>query len=304
MSINSSFIRNLGLDLTVDVEFSTLGLINSGTAKTLTFIDDMKFLKEIRENTNLSGIFVNYKSEEAVKEARPDMLRIICDDPRYYFYLLQNTLTERFFEDNKFISVISPTAKIHSKAYVSDYNVVIGENVEIQANVSILPDVEIGDNSVVRAGTVIGSEGFEHKRTSKGILSVKHDGKVLIGKKVDIGANCAISKGFGYRHTKLGDDTKLDNLVHIAHGVQIGERCFLPAACMIAGSTTLGDDVWIGPGASISSQISIGDNAYVTIGSVVTKNVEAGDKVTGNFALKHEMFLRVLKNNIKEAQND
>ncbi|MTI38250.1 DapH/DapD/GlmU-related protein, partial [Fulvivirga lutimaris] len=144
--------------------------------------------------------------------------------------------------------------------------------------------------------TVVGSEGFEHKKTTKGILSVKHDGKVIIGKDVYIGALNAISKGFSYRNTIIGDSTKTDNLVHIAHCVQIGERCLLPASSMIAGSTTLEDDVWIGPGSSISSQLTIGKNGFISIGSVVTKNVNMNEKVTGNFAIPHRKFLKHIRN--------
>jgi UDP-3-O-[3-hydroxymyristoyl] glucosamine N-acyltransferase LpxD len=164
--------------------------------------------------------------------------------------------------------------------------------------------VRIGRGTIVRAGAVLGAEGFEHKRTSRGILSVRHDGEVIIGERVEIGANCAISKGFSFRHTVIDDETRLDNLVHVAHGAQIGKRCFLPASCMIAGSTTIHDDVWIGPNASVSSQVQVGEGAYVTIGAVVTRDVPAGQRMTGNFAVPHAAFLSILKRNLRDASTE
>ena len=304
MKIDSTIIDHLGLNLTSDIVFDLLGLVNANESNTLSFIDDDIYMSDLIANRNISGVFVSEKYLDKVQSSRPDIAVIYCDDPRYYFYSLQNMLADKQFDETSFTSIIDPSSKVHSTAFIADKNVIIGNNVLIQPNVTILPDVTIDHNSIIRSGTVIGAEGFEHKRTKRGILSVKHDGKVIIGNNVDIGANCAISKGFSYRNTIISDETKLDNLVHIAHGVQIGKRCFLPAACMIAGSTTIGDDVWIGPGASLSSQINVGNNAFVTIGSVVTKNVTEGARVTGNFAMDHKMFLKILKNNIRGTINE
>lgn len=75
----------------------------------------------------------------------------------------------------------------------------------------------------------------------------------------------------------------------------IGKRCLLPASCMIAGSVTLEDDVWIGPNANISSQLTVEKGAYITLGCVVTRNVSANQKVTGNFAIPHDVFMKNLK---------
>ena len=108
-------------------------------------------------------------------------------------------------------------------------------------------------------------------------------------------ANSAISRSIFGGFTQLGEETKLDNLVHVAHNVTIGRRCFLAACAMIAGSVIVGDDVWIGPGASISSGITIGDGANVTIGAVVTRNVPAGAHVSGNFAIDHDKFIAFLR---------
>lgn len=276
--------------------FDCLGLVDTDKENSLTFIDDIKYQAGLNLNKNITGVICTKDIAVGIDASK---IKMVSSDPRFEFYSIQNKLFELNYE--KIVSRIGQNCSIHPSAVISEYNVVIGSNVIIEPNVTILENTEIGDNVIVRAGTVIGAEGFEHKRTSKGILSVKHDGKVIIGNKVEIGANCAISKGFVYRNTLVGAETKLDNLVHVAHGVQIGERCFLPACCMIAGSTSIGDDVWVGPGVSVSSQVNIGSGSFLTIGSVVTRNLPDNSKVTGNFAVDHELFIRILKKNIQIA---
>lgn len=302
MAIDYELISKVTKTIDKNIKFSTLGWTNSKIENTLSFIDHEKYIPECLLNTNIKGLFLPEKLSSLIKKQRSDITLLISEDPRYDYYILQNIISEANLNSDIFSSIISPKSNIHHRSYICENNVIIEDNVVIEPNVTILSNVVIRKNSIVRAGTVIGAEGFDHKRTSKGILSVKHDGNVIIGENVDIGANCAISKGYSYRNTIIGNHTKLDNLVHVAHCVQIGERCFLPAACMIAGSTTIGDDVWIGPNATISSQITIESGAYITLGSVVTKNVGANKKVTGNFAIDHSDFLSILKSNIKSIQ--
>lgn len=294
MKIDSELLKETGIDQAPQRVFDFLGLANATNPNSLSFIDDHRYVEEVNRNKNVTGIIT---SSTLFSEIDKSKEIFIVEDPRYSFYTLQNLLYLKSYIKSP--TQIGKNVQIHPRAFVSEYNVVIGDNVVLEPNVTILSDVIIGNNVIVRAGSVIGAEGFEHKRTSKGILPVMHDGKVIIGDNVHIGACNAISKGFAYRDTIIGKDSKTDNLVHIAHCVQIGERCLFPASCMIAGSVTIEDDVWIGPNASISSQIKIKSNAYITIGSVVTKDVEENERLTGNFAIPHQQFLKVLKSNLK-----
>ena len=188
---------------------------------------------------------------------------------------------------------------VHPTAFVSEYNVTIGKNVVIEPHANIMSDVVIGNNCVIRAGSVLGSEGYEYKRTSQGVLSVFHDGKVIIGNNVEIGANTCVDKGLMSFDTTIGDNTKVDNLVHIAHSVTIGKNCFIIACSMIAGSVKIEDDVWVGPNANIAPQVTIRKGGFVTLGSVVTKEVNEKEWVTGNFAIPHAKFLEIFKRNLK-----
>ena len=278
-------------DLCSDEEFECnfFGMSNSVNKNTIAFADTDKFIDEINTNGNINVVICSIDLCHKIKNKTV----IVSNDARYYYYHFFNKITESNYikSPNK----ISTSAIIHPNAFVNEFNVVIGDNTYIGPNATILADVEIGNNCYIKSGAVIGSEGFELKRTSKGILNVLHDGKVIIGNNVKIGANCAIHKGFSFRNTIICDEVKIDDLVYIAHAVNIGRGSFLIGNSMISGSTTLLENVWVGPSVTISNGLTIGANAYLTIGSVVTKNVEAGEKVTGNFAIPHQKFIENLK---------
>jgi UDP-3-O-[3-hydroxymyristoyl] glucosamine N-acyltransferase LpxD len=298
MKITSLLIKEItGLsDVDPQFECDALALSNSTIPNSLSFIDNKNFVRELNKNGNITSVFVS----EDLKGLINGKICIICDDPRYYFFILLNEIGKRDYV--KTPTVISPTAVIHPRAYVSENNVTIGDNTIIGPNVTILHDVTIGNNCVIQSGTVIGSEGYEYKRTSKGVLAVFHDGKVQIGNNVEVGANACIDKGFSFRQTIVDDDVKIDNLVHVAHGVQIGKRSFIIAACMLGGSVTIMEDVWIGPNATVAPGLTVDKKGFVTLGSVATRNVAEGEWVTGNFAIPHKKFLSNLKASLSDIQ--
>ncbi len=265
------------------------GMSNTINPKTIAFVDTDKFIPEVNNNTHITVVICNHDLCHKIQ----NKIVIPSDDARFYYYYFFNKIIESNYI--KFPSKISKSAIIHPRAYVSDYNVIIDDGTYVGPNATILADVEIGKDCYIKSGAVVGSEGFELKRTTKGILNVLHDGKVIIGNNVKIGANCAVHKGFSFRHTIIADDVKIDDLVYIAHAVHIGNGCFLIGNSMISGSTTLKENIWVGPGVTVSSGLIIEKNAYLTIGSVVTKNVGENEKVTGNFAIPHNKFIENLK---------
>jgi len=287
-----SLKKHTSLNSEKEFECSYFGMSNAINPNTIAFVDTERFIDEINNNLNITVLLcTNY-----LKEQCKNKITITCDDPRYYYYTFLNKIVESNYV--KTPSVISPTAIIHPRAYICEHNVVIGNNTYIGPNATVLADVEIGNDCYVKSGAVIGSEGFELKRTTKGIVNVLHDGKVIIGNNVKVGANCAIHKGFSFRHTIISDEVKIDDLVYIAHGVHIGKGCFLIGNSMISGSTTLKENIWVGPGVTVSNGLIIEKNAYLTIGSVVTQDVEENQKVTGNFAISHAKFIQKLKKDL------
>lgn len=294
--ITSDLIKDVFGLITNNIDVDVLGVVDTQTASSiLTFLDNGKYVRQINRNMAIKATFVKVDDADSL---RSDIEKIVVDDPKWYFFSLMSEIAHR---RKRHVTKISEAAIIHESAQIAEYGVVIADNVTIEPGVVVLPDVTIGAGATIRAGAVIGAEGFEHKRTSRGMLSVVHDGVVVIKCRAEIGPNNTVIKGFGYRPTIIGEDTKLDALVHYAHGVQSGARCLIAANAMLAGHVTLGNDVWIGPSASISNRIMVGDNAFVTLGAVVVKDVNAGETVSGNFAVPHRLFM---KNMVKMTRGD
>ena len=281
-----------------DGEFASLGLC---TAKAglplLTFCGNAKFLRMALKNPDISCLMIPPELAEQALAAAPE--QGICTVPnlRIDFFELHNRLcgpewSARYVgTDNA--TVIDPTAQVDPRAIIDSKNVSIGPNTIIEPGVTIYGKTIIGANCVIRSGTVLGGSGLEFMRMGKeGMLGVEHRGKLIIGNRVEIQYNCNVSRSlFPWHETNIQKDTKIESLVHIAHGVHIGERVLIAASACICGSAAIGDDVWVGPNATISSEVSIGNGARVTLGSVVAANVPDNSTVTGNFAVLHELFM-------------
>ncbi|MCC7052652.1 MAG: UDP-3-O-(3-hydroxymyristoyl)glucosamine N-acyltransferase [Gemmatimonadaceae bacterium] len=281
------------IDIVRDGAFSTLGAATSGTADTLVFVEEPRWLRGLQGNPHVSSVLTT----PALASQVPDGVAVaVCASPRRAFFELHNLLarTDGFYWTD-FATEVDPTARIHPRAYVAERNVRIGAGCVVEPNATVLERSVLGAGVVLRSGCTIGSQGFEFKRVDGRILAVTHAGGVRLGDAVEVQANSAISRAVFGGFTELGSETKLDNLVHVAHNVRIGRRCLLAASAMIAGSATLGDDVWVGPGVSVSSGVTVGDGATLTIGAVVTRDVDPGQRVTGNFAVDHARFLSHLR---------
>jgi UDP-3-O-[3-hydroxymyristoyl] glucosamine N-acyltransferase len=213
---------------------------------------------------------------------------IIVENPRSSFRLL----LERFFYQ-KINYYVAGSAKISSNVKISK-SVWIGENVIIEDNCEIGENVEIGHNSVIYRNTKIGNDvkigsnctiggvGFGYEKDADGTyLLIPHIGNVSIANNVHIGNNTCIDRAV-LGSTILQNNVKVDNLVHIAHGVNIGENSLIIANAMIGGSSIIGENVWVAPSTSIKNNIKIGNEALIGMGAVVLKNVETSSVVIGN----------------------
>jgi UDP-3-O-[3-hydroxymyristoyl] glucosamine N-acyltransferase len=194
-----------------------------------------------------------------------------------------------------FPSRIHPKATIMDGAYVAPNDVVIGKNVTIFPNAVIMHRSIIEEGSSIGPGTIVGTDAFEVDITAKPRRIVAQSGGVRIGRYVDIQAKCTIVRATFGGFTQVGDESKLDCQVHLAHDCRIGKGARIAACAEISGRVTMHDNVFIGPNASISNGLTIGRNAHVTIGAVVSRDVEENDRVTGNFAINHHKWLDFLR---------
>lgn len=168
-------------------------------------------------------------------------------------------------------------------------NVVIGRGVKIgkyckiQANVTIMCSV-IGDNVTILPGTCIGQAGFGFMMTPEGPIDLPQLGRVVIQDDVSIGANTTIDRG-SLTDTKIGAHTRIDNLVQIAHGVEIGVGCIIVAQVGISGGTKIGDFAAIAGQAGVTEHLNIGKGARVAAQSGVMRSVPDGETVGGSPAV-------------------
>ncbi|NOS92867.1 MAG: UDP-3-O-(3-hydroxymyristoyl)glucosamine N-acyltransferase [Cyclobacteriaceae bacterium] len=226
-----------------------------------------------------SSIFKNYKA---------GCNYIQTENPRLTF---QEILTAFFLE--KPTPVISSTAAIDPSVVIGK-NAFIGHHVVIEKGCIIGDEVEIGHQTVLMRDTVIhnhvkigsnctiGGVGFGYEQNeSKEYVLIPHLGNVVLKDFVEIGNNTCIDRAV-LGSTILQENSKVDNLVHIAHGVIIGKNSLIIANSMIAGSTIIGDNVWVAPSASVLNKKTVGNNSVIGMGAVVIKDVKDNETIIGN----------------------
>ena len=195
---------------------------------------------------------------------------------------------------------IGNNTKIFPGAYIAE-NVSIGNNSTVHAGVKIYEDCVIGNDVIIHAGTVIGSDGFGFAPQPDGSYQkVPQIGNVIIEDQVEIGANTAIDRAtMGSTIIKKG--VKLDNLIQIAHNVEIGSQTVIAAQTGISGSTKLGQKIMIGGQAGIAGHLTIADGVKIAGGAGVTKNLDGEGKSYAGFpaedakqSLKAQVYTRQL----------
>ncbi len=180
-------------------------------------------------------------------------------------------------------AVIGPRARIDAQVFV-------GRGARVGAGVHLYPQVVlregccVGDDSIIHSGAVIGSDGFGFHSTAAGHAKIPQVGVVEIGARVEIGANVTIDRATMGR-TTVGDGTKIDNLVHLAHNVQVGKDCLIVAQVGISGSTILEDRVTLAGQVGTVGHVRVGQGTTVAARGVVTEDVPPGQLVSG-FPLK------------------
>lgn len=284
-----------------------LSKIEEGEPGTLSFLANPKYNQYIY-NTRATAVIVaqSFKPE---KDISVNLIRV--EDPYAAFAALLDAYDS--FKSKK--TGISKTASIHTTAtigkevYIGDF-VSIGENVVIENNVKIYPHVAIGDytkidkntvinsgariydhtvigkDCIIHAGAVIGSDGFGFApQEENNYKKVAQIGNVILEDDVEIGANTTIDRAT-LGSTIIRKGVKLDNLIQVAHNVEIGEHTVIAAQTGISGSTKIGKNCMIGGQVGIVGHLKIGDNVRIAAQAGIGSNIKDGETVMGSPAFE------------------
>ena len=253
--------------------------------------------KKYLDNSKASIIIVPKELQSFSDSFPPNKTIILTNDPMLLFSRIARDLFVKMPEPG-----IHNTAYIHPEAIIGQ-NVHIGafcyigkcsvgENTIILNNVTIEDEVTIGKNVYIKNGARIGQTGFGFVKNEYGEYEkFPQIGKVIIEDNVEIGANTCIDRG-ALSTTVIGYWTKIDNLVEIAHNVQIGKNCIITGNVSISGSCIIGDEVWIGPSVTINNGLKIGSKSFISMGSVIIKNIPPSSDVIGNPAEPKELYVK------------
>ena len=298
----------------------------------ITFIADNIAIQKIKDSPATAFLITKKKKEETPQNINC----IFVDNPRCAISQLQAI----FLADNRLPQYISKKSSISKECtlgenltiqdfvYISE-KVIIGNNTVIMAGCFLGKGVRLGDNCVIhpncvisegtlignnvviQSGTVIGACGFGYNTHLEEHQRLQHTGGVIIEDNVEIGALCAIDRG-ALDPTKIKKGSKLDNLIHIGHNVEIGENNLICAHCAIAGSSQTGNNVVLAGTAAIADHVRVGNKVTVGGASSVTNHVPDNSFVAGyparnalDWKKSTIQFYRLpkIKEEIKELKN-
>jgi UDP-3-O-[3-hydroxymyristoyl] glucosamine N-acyltransferase len=177
---------------------------------------------------------------------------------------------------------IGPRVRLAPLVWIGP-DVTIGEDTVLFPHVAVYGGCRLGRRVIVHAGAVIGADGFGFVPGPGGPVKIPQVGIVVVEDDVEIGANSTIDRAT-LGETVIGRGTKLDNLVHIGHNVQVGQRCLMAAQGGVSGSCTLGNDVIIGGQVGLADHVHVGDGAMLAGGTSVMRDIPARQRVAGRWA--------------------
>ena len=316
----SGGLQGLEHDLGNDPELSGAAALDQGGNGQLSFLEPGNALAAALAGSGVTAVLLPARSDEAetlrTLASSRGMAWIALKDPRLGFAEALEALYPRRPKAAGIhaSAVIDPSAVVGMGSHVGAH-VVIGEAVQIgasctiHANVVIYDDVQIGEGCELHAGAVlhpgsrlgrgcvvhsnavIGSEGFGFVPTASGWRKMPQTGLVVLEDGVEVGCGSTIDRP-SVGETRIGAGTKIDNLVHIGHGVSTGKGCALAAQVGIAGGARLGNGVILAGQVGLANKAVMGDRAIASSKSGVHGEVAAGEVVSGYPAIPNRLWLR------------
>ena len=306
---------SLGTDNNLNPILTGLAPIDVATLGTISYIEGDKFAKLVN-GTAASALVLPMNAAIQAQATDRGIAWIATNEPR----LLFAQVIKFFYQPFQLPVGVHPSAIVETGVELGDNvsigahaviqpGVKIGNGVVIHPNVVIYPDVSIGDRTILHAnctihervrigndcvihsGAAIGSEGFGFVPTATGWFKMEQAGYTVLEDGVEIGCNSSVDRP-AMGETRIGRDTKLDNLVHVGHGCQIGANCALAAQVGLAGGVKVGNQVLLAGQVGVANQVTIGDRAIASSKTGIHRNVDPGEIVSGYPAVSHKLWLR------------
>ncbi len=281
----------------------------------ITFLSDNRGITDIA-GSRASAIITHESLVESVQNVRDSMNILLVDNPQYSFAKALEVLYEQRreptgisdksvsgsnFKKGIDVSVfpfvfigdnvsLGDRVTIYPGVYIGN-GVSIGNDSVIHPNVTIRENVAIGNAVIIHSGTVIGGDGFGYTLEKGEHYKIPQVGGVIIEDSVEIGSNVSIDRATT-GHTVIGQGTKIDNLVQIAHNVSIGKKCIIVSQVGISGSVEIGDGVVLAGQVGVKDHVKIGTGAVAAGQSGITRDIPEGQVYSGMPAIPHRTWLR------------
>ncbi len=298
-------IKNLDID--EDIDIKNINTIKDASKDEISFLDNQKYLQDLKD-TKAKAVFIT----EDLKQFVPDATYALqCKNPYLAMAKTTKLFAKNHTRDRGADVILEKGAKVWTDIKNIGYDtkigqnsiisrgVVIGNDVSIGKNCIIYPNVviydgcKIGDECIIHANTVIGSDGFGFAVDGKEYTKIYHNGIVNIKNNVEIGSNTSIDRAV-FDETYIGENVRIDNLVHIAHNCYISEGCIITGQCGFAGSSKLGEYVIVGAQSGVAGHLQIAPFSTISARSGVTKTITKSHKQwTGFPIMEHKVWLKI-----------
>lgn len=300
----------------VDPDIIAVAAIDEAVTGTISYIEGKKYAHWV-EKTNATALIIPPDPALVAIASNRQISWLTSAEPRLTFAQVIDLFYQPFRPQPQIhpTAVIASGVKLGKNAYIGAYAVIerdvnLGDDVCIHPNVVIYPEVVIGDRSVLHAnctihertqigkdcvihsGAVIGAEGFGFVPIPTGWYKMQQSGVTILEDGVEVGCNSAIDRP-AVGETRIGKQTKIDNLVHIGHGCQIGANCALAGQVGLAGGVNLGNRVILAGQVGVANQAKIGDGVIASAQAGIHNDIKAGEIVSGSPAINHKIYLKI-----------
>ncbi len=308
--------NSLSINPELNPEITGVAPIEQASPDTLSYIEGAKFASMVGKTA--AGALILPRDEALQTQAtQRGIAWIAVSEPRLVFAKAIAFFYKPFHPAPEIhpTAVIHPSAEIGEDVYIGAHAVIqagvkIGNDACIHPNVVIYPEAEIGDRTILHAnctiherskigsdcvihsGAVIGAEGFGFVSIPTGWYKMEQSGCTVLEDGVEVGCNTTIDRP-AVGETRVARNTKIDNLVQIGHGCEIGENCAMASQVGLAGGVKVGNRVILAGQVGIANQAKIGDGAIASAKAGIHNDVEPGAIVSGIPALPHKLFLKV-----------